>query len=192
MKILDNLKKESVIVSAILGIIVLMFFFLFIIKPLLAKFMRLSEEERVLFARMKKARTLSTDKEKLLREVNEIEARINYYENRLPSDTDIPNVLEELIKLSKKNDITFISIEPQEIQKILIDEQEGTSFLEIPISLSLKAGYHEFAKFINDAESSNRFMAVNNIKVTNDVNYIEKHNIKLTISAFALAGKEDE
>ena len=67
-------------------------------------------------------------------------------------------------------------------------EHQEKNYLQIPIELKLKAGYHEFALFVNEVENFPQFMRVDDVKITGDIRKGKKHDISLTVSAFALEG----
>lgn len=191
MKIFSGIKKQYTILIIIVMGIILAVYFLFIFQPLLRKFMILNAEERTCRDQLAKARTVIADKNKIFNDVNNIVEKIKYYERRLPRNADISQVLEELIKMGQKSNVSFISIEPQSIQKIEIDPKIGATYLEIPIKLKLKGGYHEIAKFVNNIENSQRFMKVDYIKIVSSGENIKIHDIDLVVSAFALEDKKE-
>ncbi|MFH1092687.1 MAG: type 4a pilus biogenesis protein PilO [Candidatus Omnitrophota bacterium] len=180
-------QKDQIFISGsiIIGIIVLLCF-MFIFQPMLKKIMDYTKEEENIKAQLRKASNLAADKEKLAAEVKNISKMIFFYEERLPKKTDIPQVLDELVKIGEKSEVTFISIEPQEIKRVHVGQSGQKNYIKIPIELILKAGYHEFALFVNGVENFPQFMRVDNVKINGDVSNTRKHDISLTVTAFAL------
>ncbi len=182
-------QKDQIFISGIIliGIIVL-FCFMFIFQPMLKKIMDYTKEEETINAQLRNASNFAADKERLASEVENISKKIVFYEERLPKGTDIPQVLDELVKIGERSKVTFISIEPQEIERIHVGQTGKKNYLKIPIELKLKAGYHEFALFVNGVENFPQFMRVDDVKMTGDIRKGKKHDISLTVSAFALEG----
>ena len=182
-------QKEQIFIAGVIliGIIVL-FYYMFIFQPMLKKIIVYGQEEKKVNAQLQNANNFAADKERLSVEVENISKKIVFYEKRLPKETDIPQVLDELIKIGKNSKVTFISIEPQEIERIHIGQSGKKSYSKMPIEFKLKAGYHEFALFVNGVENFPQFMRVDDVKMSADRTKGGKHDISLTVSAFALEG----
>ncbi|MBI4845268.1 MAG: type 4a pilus biogenesis protein PilO [Candidatus Omnitrophica bacterium] len=180
-------KKEQVMISGIILIFLLMVMaYSFIFQPLIKTLIEDSKKENIMIEQMKNAENMVADKERLTKEVEEVKNKIKFYEQRLPSKVDIPQVLSELIDIGKKTNVIFDSIEPLNPEKITISEIEGKNYLEIPIEIRLKGGYHEFAKFVNEIENFRRFMKVDQIKISLNQASKTKHDISLVVSAFGV------
>lgn len=185
-------KKDQIFISGI--VVILLFvalYFIFIAQPLLKKILDCSKEEERIKTQLKNAEQFARDKEKLAKEVEDIQDKINFYEERLPKKTDIPKVLDELIKIGKKSKITFVSLEPQAINKIQVGQSEKV-YLRMPMELKLKAKYHNFASFVNDVENLDHFMRVDDVKIVADKDHGSMHDISLTVSAYALEEKQSD
>ena len=182
-------KDQITIAVIILIFIIVVFYFIFIAEPLLKKVFQYAKEEKAINEQLRNAENMAADKEKLTKEVEEISNKIKYFEEKLPSVIDVPQILDELIAIGKKNNVTFVSIEPKSEEIVNIGEASGRRYIEVPIALRLKAGFHEFATFINDIENFKRFIKIADIRIVSDPVDFKKHNINLTISAFGLEGE---
>lgn len=182
-------QKDQIFISGLIliGILVL-FCFMLVFQPMLRQIMDFNKAEETVKTQLKNASKFAADKERLSAEVASITKKISFYEKRLPKETDIPQVLDELVKIGEKSKVTFITIEPQEVERIHVGNDGRKSYLKIPIELKLKAGYHEFALFINGIENFPQFMRVDDVKITGDIGRGKKHDSSLTVSAFALEG----
>jgi len=185
-------QKDQILIAAIVFLcIVLIYYFMFILQPLLKKIVDYNEKEKIIIAQLKSAGAMAADRENLTKEVAQIKKQIGYYEARLPLKVSIPEILNELVRAGTESEVTFVSIEPQEGMNISIGEMENArSYLEIPIRLKLKAGFHQFARFVNNIESFQRFMKVDNIQINADKSLSGKHDISVTVTAFAMGNKE--
>ena len=116
-------KKDQIFISGIVLIaIISVFCFMFIFQPMLKMIMDYAKEEEKINAQLKNASIFAADKERLSGEVKNISKKIIVYEKRLPQETDIPQVLAELVKIGEESKVTFISIEPQEIERIHVGQ----------------------------------------------------------------------
>jgi Tfp pilus assembly protein PilO len=181
-------KKDQILLAGILGIfVVCVLLFTIVYQPLIAKILDANKQEKLIDEQLAKVKTMSADKEKLSLELENITQKLGYYEKKLPQQTDIPEILAELIKIGEKSNVTFVMIEPQNSKQIAVGNAKDRTYLEIPIEIKLKAGYHEFAAFISGIENFQRFMKVDNIKIASKEDSTEKqHEASLTVSAFAI------
>ncbi len=180
-------QKDQIFIFGIIliGIFVL-FCFIFIFQPMLKTIMDYSKGEETIKVQLRNAVNYSADKERLSSEVSNISKKISFFEERLPKETNIPQVLDELVKIGEASKVTFISIEPQEVKKINVGHASKRNYIQIPIELRLRAGYHEGALFINGVENFPQFMRVDNVKIIGDRYENKMHDISLTVIAFAL------
>lgn len=180
-------KKDQILISGIIGVfIIVVLLFVTVFLPLIAKIVDLNKQEKTINAQLEKVETMAADKEKLSLEIKNISDKIKYIEKKLPKQTDIPEILEELIVVGEKSKVIFVMIEPQDIEKIAIGASQNKTYLEIPIEIKLRAGYHQFAKFINGVENFQRFMKVDNIKIRTKNKSDKLHEASLTVSAYAI------
>ncbi|MCP4650032.1 MAG: type 4a pilus biogenesis protein PilO [PVC group bacterium] len=180
-------KNQYLIAGIILLFIILILYFVFVFLPLFTKVLYLSKEESNILSQLDNAAEIVSNKDELFEEVNNIKKSITYHEERLPAEANVAQLLEELIKMGKASKITFVSIEPKTIEEIHIGEDgEGSDYLQIPIALELKAGYHSLGKFINLVEQADRFMEVDTFDIRPDHSDVELHNINLMIRSYAL------
>ncbi|MBU1043822.1 MAG: type 4a pilus biogenesis protein PilO [Candidatus Omnitrophica bacterium] len=187
-------KKDQTLIAGIIGIFILVVLsFVTVFQPLITKILNYNKQEKTMSEQLAKVESMSADKEKLSRELEIITKKIDYYEKKLPQQTDIPEILAELIKIGEKSNVTFIMIEPQNTKQIAVGDSQNKTYLEIPIEIKLKAGYHQFAAFVNGVENFQRFMKVDNIKITSKDDSAEKlHEASLTVSAFAIERKNTD
>jgi len=186
MKKITATREQLRIAGIILMSVVAVLYFIFIFLPLFKKAADYSRKEKELRDRLKMVEELDADKQALGKEIEVIKQRLDFYEKKLPRKVNIPEILEELVSIGKASSVNFASIEPQKIEEIKVGEAGVKKYLEIPIKLKLKAGYHEFGRFVNRIENFQRFMKVNSIKITPDVSNEKRNDISLVVSAFAL------
>lgn len=183
-------KNQYLIAGGILLLIVLVFYVMFVVMPLLKQVMQLSNEEKGILSQLDSTKNVFDDKDKLAKEIKAIKESIKYFEKCLPEKSNIPEVLEGLIKMGKKSDVNFVSIEPLESDKIQVGEGSNVStYLQIPIALLLRGGYHPIGKFFNLVECSGRFMEIDTFSIIPDPNAPGEHIVRLTVSSYSLSTK---
>lgn len=181
-------KKDQILIAGIIGIfVIIVLSFITVFQPLIAKILEANKQEKLINEQLAKVESMAADKEKLSLELEHIAKKIDYFEKKLPQQTDIPEILEELIKIGEKSKVIFVMIEPQNTKQITVGNSQDKTYLEIPIEVKLKAGFHQFAEFISGVENFQRFMKVDNIRITSKDDSTEKlHEVSLTVSAYAI------
>lgn len=186
IKKIAKFKNLYPIAGIIAGTVILIIYFLVVFMPLFRKNLKYAREERTLINRLKNIEDMFLEKDNLRKRMKAVAEKVAFYEKRCFEVADIPEVLDNLIRISKTSDISFVSIEPQEIVEIDMREEIGRRYLKIPIRLKLEAGYHEFGRFINGVENAERFIIADQFKITaNTLNKV-KHNIDLIVTTFVL------
>ncbi|MFH1459126.1 MAG: type 4a pilus biogenesis protein PilO [Candidatus Omnitrophota bacterium] len=186
-------RKDQVLIAGIVIIgIIIGASFLFIFQPLLKQILNYNNEEKAIKAELEKVLNVAKDKEELQAEVKGIEDKIAAYEQKLSQQTDIPQMLDDLIRIGRKSNVEFVSIEPQKLEVITFKTDELKKYLKIPIDITLRAGYHEVAQFANYIENSEQFMKIDDVKISGNREEPLRHSIDLTISAFAKETENNE
>ncbi|MBU0633453.1 MAG: type 4a pilus biogenesis protein PilO [Candidatus Omnitrophica bacterium] len=180
-------REQYRIAGLILMFIIAVFYFSLVVHPQLKRLIILTAQEKALRHRIRSVEELNKDKESLDKDIQKIKDRLDYFEEQLPSQVNIPQILESLVTIAKNCNVNFTAVEPQKIEEIRVGEEGGRTYLEIPIKLRLEAGYHELGRFINRIENYPRFMKVNKIKIEERNLNSKRHSADLTVNAFALS-----
>ncbi|MBO7554494.1 MAG: type 4a pilus biogenesis protein PilO [Neisseriaceae bacterium] len=105
----------------------------------------------------KKAATLPI----LKRELAELEESFAVLVKQLPTDAEIPNLIQELNQAGSNNSLQMSSTRP------LKAEKDGPVEI-LPYSISTKGSYDQFTKFAKDVGSLSRIVVLNTVNVTTD------------------------
>ena len=122
------------------------------------------------------------------KQYEEMKDKIEICKKKLPYEKDIPNLLEHLSKTAKATGVKILAIEPVNPDvKIKQEAQEkGGLYLEMPIKIDARAGYHQLGIFINKLENSERFMKVTDLRIEKEGSNAKMHDVSLVISTFVL------
>jgi Tfp pilus assembly protein PilO len=76
-----------------------------------------------------------------------------------------------------------------EITPLASKQEPGSdqTYLEIPIMINAKSGYHELGKFIINLENTDRFKKIADMDVTANKTASKKHDVKLLILTYVLS-----
>ncbi|MCK5893567.1 MAG: type 4a pilus biogenesis protein PilO [Endozoicomonadaceae bacterium] len=88
----------------------------------------------------------------------EMEASFGSLLRQLPSDTEVPGLLEDITNLGTESglEFNFINLQP---------ENERAFYIELPISISVTGGYHEIGSFVSGVANLPRIVTLHDFKL---------------------------
>ncbi len=125
----------------------------------------------------------------LKKQVKLLQEKKDYYEKILPSEKEIPAILEYLSYAAKQLHVRISEIKPLE-QKQGKQKDKGkitpSLYYRVPILVQAKCGYHALGRFINRLESADRFMKISDIKILARPNDDRIHKVQLLIVTYGM------
>ena len=104
------------------------------------------------------ARAIAAKRDGLLKELEEVRKNISSFEDKLPTDKEVPKLLSQFQQIAEMSGVKYQSITAEPI-----DEKE--SYVRIPFKVKVKAKYPEIGKFLASLEFGNRFIKVENLQI---------------------------
>ncbi|MFX0211381.1 MAG: type 4a pilus biogenesis protein PilO, partial [Candidatus Hodarchaeota archaeon] len=114
----------------------------------------------------------------------QLHEKLDYYERSLPSEKEIPAVLEYVSAAAKELNVRITEIRP-----IGQDKDKGkapTIYYKAPILLKAECGYHQLGRFLNKLESADRFMKIDDIKIETNSRTSDIHNVELIVVTYVM------
>jgi type IV pilus assembly protein PilO len=179
-------KREYMILAVVGGALILYVYFMFLLKPqftsLISVFREAGQIKRSLVQTMDNVNNMPL-MEKKIEKAKEVQP---FYEKKLPREEELPTLLGNLSELARENNVKIISIKPIKDE----DEPEGgeSVYMEIPIQVKARCGYHQLGRFINDLESADRFMMIGDINIKSIAKSKTIHDVKLVVYTYILSG----
>lgn len=109
--------------------------------------------------------------------------KVGKYEKTLPTEDDIPGLLESLAEMAKSSNLSIVGIVPVESKD---DKPKGRVYSEIPIMISAKGGYHELGRFMSRIETSDRFIKIIDMQIKMNRPIPKKHDVELSVVTYIL------
>ena len=91
-------------------------------------------------------------------QMQELELRLDTLISQLPSDTEVPGLLEDITETGLAAGLTIESIELQ-------PETTHDYYIELPISIEARGGYHDFATFISGVAGLPRIVTLHDFDI---------------------------
>lgn len=181
-------KNQTKILFIILVLFVIAIYFYVLFLPSLKTIKALSPQIKTVKQQLG---LIQTDENNTLNFKSQIESqstKLKVYQKKLPTEEEIPTLLEELSRLAKDTNIQIIAIKPKRSQKTT--ENVSEIYVELPIDIIAKSGYHQLGHFINKLENADRFLKIKNIKIVASSDDPLRHDVSLVVSAFVLSGEK--
>jgi len=146
----------AIVVGVVLGAV-----YWFDIKELDSQLSRISQEERDLKSQfeVKAGQVANLDDYKV--QMSQMEKTFGALLRQLPSDTEVPGLLEDISTAGSLSGLELASIELQrEISKEF--------YIELPINIELQGTYHDIAAFISGVAGLPRIVTLHNFSISKE------------------------
>ena len=121
-------------------------------------------------------RTLAADLPRFKEELGKLDAELTEALRQLPNNKELPVLLTNITTLGKNANLEFKDFIPQQ-------EVKKGFYAEVPISISLRGGFHDLAKFFDELSRLDRIVNVENFSIDNV--RVQPNAIELQISGVA-------
>jgi len=113
----------------------------------------------------------------------EMEATFGALLRQLPSDTEVPGLLDDITRTALDNDLTIESIELQ-------NEKNTEFYVELPIDIVVEGNYHKIGSFVSGVANLSRIVTLHDFIISPQDGNVE--NLRMTILAKTYRYLEEE
>jgi len=107
------------------------------------------------------------------RQAQEMEATFGALLKQLPSDTEVPGLLEDITRTALDNELKIESID-------LRDEVRTEFYVELPIDIVVEGNYHKIGTFVSGVANLSRIVTLHDFEITPEGS---PDNLKMVILA---------
>lgn len=159
---LNNIGSWPAAVKVIAGILavalVLALGYNFHLKDLQANLERLHTEEETLKQQFSTKAFQAANLEAYREQMNEAEVSFGALLKQLPSDTEVPGLLEDITRTGLDSGLEFEEIK-------LLPEVTQQFYIELPIQIKVVGGYHDLATFVSGVASQPRIVTLHDFEM---------------------------
>ena len=148
--------KAIIWVVAFIGALVLGYFVF--VTPLQDELSKTQGKETSLRGDFEKKYFESAHLESYRQQQKEMEMSFETILRQLPSDTEIPGLIEDITLVGLKNGLNFTSID-------LRPEQKYEFYIEKPIQIVVSGTYHELGAFVSDVADLSRIVTLHDFTI---------------------------
>jgi len=168
------------IAGAIIVIILILAYF-FIYSGLNEQISQLQQEEETLKQTYTEKSKQAANLDALKAELNSINGSFNILLKQLPTQAEIPNLIQELHECATKNGLNMDSLTPTQVQNTDTDKNSEQQIIQtLPYYITLTGNYNQISQFLRDVGKLSRIVTLNSIVIRRN----EKDNT-LTLNAVA-------
>jgi type IV pilus assembly protein PilO len=113
----------------------------------------------------------------------EMEATFGALLRQLPSDTEVPGLLDDITRTALDNELSIESIELQ-------DERRTEFYVELPIDIVVEGSYHKIGSFVSGVANLSRIVTLHDFLVSPQDGNTD--NLRMTILAKTYRYLEEE
>jgi type IV pilus assembly protein PilO len=170
-------EKQWVFVTVMFSLIILVAFYFLYLQKSTKDYQSLVKNRDEVKAEVDKYTQMLNDPQ-LKTRIEDMRTQIGQFEERLPSEKEIPSLLTFMKEAADAAGVQYVSI----IAKPLSQAQYYT---EVPFDVVLRGKYHNVGKVINQIENHKRLMRVDDIDLTGgDKANAFKHELKFKLTTF--------
>lgn len=177
-------KKQLIILASLVAVLAAFLYFTILLKPQVIRVYGAIVKAGKMKADLKGAEADIARIDTLKKEISSYKDKVERYEKFLPAEQEIPALLESLSGMARTAGVKIVGITPASIPE---DRNAKDSvYLEIPILISAKSGYHELGNFLSSLEGADRFMKVADIDIRANKATPKKHDVELLVLTYVL------
>lgn len=128
------------------------------VKELQEDYARAQRTEATLKTEFEQKAFQAANLEAYKRQMLEMEDSFGALVSQLPSDTEVPGLLEDITNKGFANGLDIESIDLQ-------DEQSQEFYVELPIAIEASGSYHELGSFVSSMASLPRIVTLHDFKI---------------------------
>lgn len=167
----------KVVLCALLLIVVLAAGYYFHIKDLQAQLGRVQAEESRLKQDFEKKAFEAANLEAYKEQMVEMEESFGALVSQLPSDTEVPGLLEDITNKGLMNGLEINSINLQA-------EQAREFYVELPIAITATGSYHDLGAFISGMAGLPRIVTLHDFSITARSGNSNALNLSITAKTY--------
>ena len=152
-------KVDWVIIGVSIFLLIMISLAYFFVAGILNEQIKQAEEQVIeAQAKLSETRAIAAKKDGLLEDLREVRARIATFEGKLPTEKELPRLLNQFQKNAEHSGVKYRSITAEPI-----DEQE--LYVRVPFKVKVEGAYGEVGEFLKSLEFGDRFIKVENIEI---------------------------
>ena len=175
----------KVIVLALLYAAILVAGFYFHVDDLNKRLCAVEQEEQTLRQDFEQKAFEAANLEAYKAQLVEMEQRFGALVAQLPSETEVPSLLEDITDKGELNGLSIKRID-------LLSEQAQTFYIELPIAIEAVGSYHDLGAFISGMAGLPRIVTLHDFEITLDADVAPMLEMSILATTYRYREENDE
>ena len=175
----------KVIVLGLLYAAILIAGFYFHVEDLNKRLSVVEQEEQTLRRDFEKKAFEAANLEAYKAQLVEMEQRFGALVAQLPSETEVPGLLEDITDKGEMNGLSIKRID-------LLAEQAQTFYIELPIAIEAVGSYHDLGAFISGMAGLPRIVTLHDFEITLDADAAPMLEMSILAKTYRYRDENDE
>ena len=175
----------KVIVLGLLYAAILIAGFYFHVEDLNKRLSVVEQEEQTLRQDFEKKAFEAANLEAYKAQLVEMEQRFGALVAQLPSETEVPGLLEDITDKGEMNGLSIKRID-------LLAEQAQTFYIELPIAIEAVGSYHDLGAFISGMAGLPRIVTLHDFEITLDTDAAPMLEMSILAKTYRYRDENDE
>ncbi len=176
-------EKKRNIAIGVAAFLILAIDFLLIMRPQISRLMFLNQEVSKRKTDFKAANDDIAKVAQYRSDVHQWAEKISSMNEKIKSREEVPLILERISLMANQQGVKINQIMPnQDGQKAILKNSEVQYYL-LPIFVEAYAGYHDLGRFLNQLESDEMYLRLDNFTLSANGGDIYHHQMQMTIQA---------
>ena len=175
----------KVIVLGLLYAAILIAGFYFHVEDLNKRLSVVEQEEQTLRQDFEKKAFEAANLEAYKAQLVEMEQRFGALVAQLPSETEVPGLLEDITDKGEMNGLSIKRID-------LLAEQAQTFYIELPIAIEAVGSYHDLGAFISGIAGLPRIVTLHDFEITLDADAAPMLEMSILAKTYRYRDENDE
>lgn len=165
----------KIIAWAVVFVAILIFGYVYDVSDLKATLLQEQQKELALKAEYGKKALQATNLEAYRKQMVAMEKSFGALVSQLPSDTEVPGLLEDITNKGLQSGLEISSIK-------LGQEKSQEYYIELPIEIEVEGGYHDFGSFVSGIAGLPRIVTLHDFKI--DMQKTSALKMKITAKTY--------
>jgi type IV pilus assembly protein PilO len=166
-------RSQRLLLVALGYLLVAVLFYVSLIGPALSDIETATAQVKELTVKRDQVRARADNRAAFEAELDALAAKLKQALKELPNGREIPGLLSEIDGLARKSGLDVRRFQP-------LPEVMHEYFAEVPVTLVMEGGYHEFGIFFDRVRQMSRIVSVEDIEMSDPTESGAEVNLKVT------------
>ena len=182
--------RRRVGLIGLLAIVAVWVYYGAVVKPLFRAVAEVSQAGRVAKGQLREIEQAFTQEPQLRRQRLQLEQQVARLRAAIPTEEELPAVIERLMELAGQTGVKLQLIVPQ---RPLTNAAQTTGrsgvppYTEIPIQLDALAGFHQLGAFLSRVEQGEHPMQLRSLRISKNPKLLRRQVVKMTLATYLLS-----